>query len=380
MSTTVSASGPHASSLLNFELPAALRAGVPPEERGLRRDGVRLMVSQGEAWPVSGRFRDLASYLRPGDLVVVNTSGTLPAVLLARRPDGRRAEVRLATALARDGLWVLELPIASAGGDPPRPGEMWLLPGPASIHFLGPYRGSQRLWVADLRLPVALPAYLAQHARASRPAGVDADWPVDAYQTCFSREPGSTSMASAGRALTPELLRDLVSGGVLVAPLRLHTSGVMGDDDRPLPEPYHVPAVTARLVNETRAAGGRVVAVGTTVVRTLETVAGPDDRVRPGRGWTELVVNPARGVTVVDGLLTGWHEPGGSHLHLLEALAGPGPLELAYRAALDEAYSWGVFGDLHLILRAPGGCGRRTVTMAQALLGARGGSELPPHG
>ncbi len=353
MSPTVWTSGPAvpASPLLTFELPAALRAGAPAEARGLRRDGVRLMVSQGEAWPVSGRFRDLASYLRPGDLVVVNTSATLPAVLFARRPDGLHAEVRLATPRAANGQWVLELPGAAAAADRPRPGEVWLLPGTASIDFTGPYRGSSRLWVAALRLPVALPAYLAWHARVSRPAGVDADWPLEAYQTCFAREAGSTSMASAGRALTPDLLRDLVASGVLVAPLRLHTSGVVGDDDRPLPEPYHVPAVTARLVNETRAAGGRVVAVGTTVVRALETVAGAGNQVRPGRGWTELVVTPGRGVRVVEGLLTGWHEPGGSHLLLLEAVAGPGPLELAYRAALDEAYSWGVFGDLHLLLR-----------------------------
>jgi S-adenosylmethionine:tRNA ribosyltransferase-isomerase len=346
MSTTVSASGLPASSLLNFELPAALRAGAPPEARGLRRDGVRLMVSQGEAWPVSGRFRDLASYLRPGDLVVVNTSATLPAVLLARGPAGRRAELRLATPLAEESRWVVESPLS-----PPAAGEAWLLPGGASVDFAGPWRDSGRLWVADLRLPLGPPAYLARHGRVSRAAGVVADWPLEAYQTCFAREPGSTSMASAGRALTPELLRDLVAGGVLVAPLWLHTSGVVGDDDRPLPEPYHVPAVTARLVNETRAAGGRVVAVGTTVVRVLETVADDDGRVRPGRGRTELVVTPERGVSVVDGLLTGWHEPGGSHLHLLEAVAGPGPLELAYRAALDEAYSWGVFGDLHLVLR-----------------------------
>jgi S-adenosylmethionine:tRNA ribosyltransferase-isomerase len=353
MSTTVSAS-----SLLNFELPAALRAGSPPEARGLRRDGVRLMVSEGEAWPVSGRFRDLASYLRPGDLVVVNTSATLPAALLARGPGGRCAEVRLVTPLAEEGRWVVEL---SDPPDPPADDRAWLLPGGGSVDLAGPWRDSRGLWVADLRLPLALPAYLARHGRVSRPAGVVADWPLEAYQTCFAREPGSTSMASAGRALTPELLRDLVAGGVLVAPLWLHTGGVVGDADRPLPEPYHVPAVTARLVNETRAAGGRVVAVGTTVVRVLETVADHDGRVSPGRGRTELVVTPERGVTVVDGLLTGWHEPGGSHLHLLEAVAGPAPLELAYRAALDEAYSWGVFGDLHLVVRAGASqrCGAR---------------------
>jgi S-adenosylmethionine:tRNA ribosyltransferase-isomerase len=352
-------SGEAAAPRLAFELPPALRAGAPPEARGLRRDGVRLMVSQGEAWPVSGRFRDLASYLRPGDLLVVNTSATLPGVLLARGPGGAWADVRLATALGPDGLWLLELPLPAESRERPVAGDVWLLPGRGHLHLVAPYHGSARLWVADLRLPVAPPAYLLRHARPARPAGVDADWPLEDYQTCFAREPGSTAMASAGRPLTPELLRDLVASGVPVAPLLLHTSGVMDDGDRPLPEPYHLPAVTARMVNRTRAAGGRVVAVGTTVVRALETAAGADGQVRPGRGWTDLVVTPARGVRVVDGLLTGWHEPGGSHLHLLEAVAGLAPLEMAYRAALDDCYSWGAFGDVHLLLRPPRSRGRR---------------------
>ncbi len=348
MSTTASAVAPEPA--LGFELPAGLWAGKPPEARGLPRDEVRLMVSQGRAWPVAGRFRDLPGYLRPGDLVVVNASSTLPAVLTARRPCGRAATVRLATPLAPDGPWVVELPAARDPDDRPWPGEAWVLPGRGHLHLLGPYRGSWRLWVVDVRVPSALPAYLVRHARPSRPPGVSEDWPLGAYQTCYAREPGSTATASAGRAFTPELLTSLVSGGVVVAPLLLHTSGVTGHHDGPLPEPYQVPAVTARLVNVTRAAGGRVVAVGTTVVRALETVAGADGVVRPGRGWTELVITGERGVRAVDGLLTGWHEPGGSHLHVLEAVAGPEPLALAYRTALGHAYAWGAFGDLHLIL------------------------------
>src|SRR6266508_3669294 len=293
----------------DFELPAALLAAEPPEARGLSRGGVRLMVSRGRAWPVPAEFRELPGHLRPGDLVVVNTSSTLPAVLPARRPDGRAAVVRLATPLAMDGPWVVELPVAPDPDDHPWPSEAWVLPGQGHLHLLGPYRGSWRLWLVDVRVPPPLPTYLAEHGRPLRPEGVATDWPLEVYQSCFAREPGSTAMASAGRAFT-----------------------------------------TARLVNHTRASGGRVIAVGTTVVRALESVAAVNGVVRPARGWTEQVVTPERGVRVVDGLLTGWHEPGGSHLRLLEAVAGLEPLGLAYRAALEPGFAWGTFGDLHLIL------------------------------
>ena len=176
-------------------------------------------------------------------------------------------------------------------------------------------------------------------------------WPISAYQTVYGTEPGSAEMPSAGRAFTPELITGLMARGIAVAPIVLHT-GVSSPeaDEAPYPEPYRVPATTAALVNHTRGRGGRVVAVGTTVVRALETVA--DDRhvAHPGEGWTELVVTPERGVRVVDGLLTGWHEPRASHLALVEAVAGRELLERSYHAALDAGYRWHEFGDLHLIL------------------------------
>src|SRR6266702_4385328 len=342
MSTVVSAGAAATPEpALDFELPAALLAGEPPEARGLSRGGVRLMVSRGRAWPVPAEFRELPGHLRPGDL---------PAVLPARRPDGRAAVVRLATPLALDGPWVVELPVAPDRDDHPWPSEAWVLPGQGHLHLLGPYRGSWRLWLVDVRVPPPLPTYLAEHGRPLRPEGVATDWPLEVYQSCFACEPGSTAMASAGRAFTPELLAALVSSGIVVAPLLLHTCGLTGEDGGPLPERYHVPPVTARLVNHTRASGGRVIAVGTTAVRALESVAAVNGVVRPARGWTEQVVTPERGVRVVDGLLTGWHEPGGSHLRLLEAVAGLEPLGLAYRAALEHGFAWGTFGDLHRVL------------------------------
>jgi S-adenosylmethionine:tRNA ribosyltransferase-isomerase len=158
-------------------------------------------------------------------------------------------------------------------------------------------------------------------------------------------------MPSAGRAFTPELVTGMVAAGVDVAPLLLHTGvSSLEDHEPPYAEWYRVPADTARRVRQTRAAGGRVVAVGTTVVRALESATDSRGCVGPAEGWTELVIGLGRGVTVVDGLLTGWHEPGASHLAMLEAVAGRPLLERSYAAALADGYLWHEFGDLHLIL------------------------------
>jgi S-adenosylmethionine:tRNA ribosyltransferase-isomerase len=130
------------------------------------------------------------------------------------------------------------------------------------------------------------------------------------------------------------------------------TTGVasLEADEQPYPEHATLPRATAARVNATRAAGGRVVAIGTTVVRALESAVDPLGRVHAFDGWTDLVITPERGVRVVDGLLTGWHEPEASHLLLLEAIAGRELLELSYEAAVSEGYLWHEFGDVHLIL------------------------------
>jgi S-adenosylmethionine:tRNA ribosyltransferase-isomerase len=158
-------------------------------------------------------------------------------------------------------------------------------------------------------------------------------------------------MPSAGRPFTPELVARLVAGGTLIASLTLHT-GVSSPErhEPPYPEPYAVPAATARLVNAVRGWGGRIVAVGTTVVRALETVAAPDGTVHAGSGWTYLVVSADRRVRAVDGLITGWHEPEASHLQMLEAIAGEALVRRCYDAALQRGYLWHEFGDSHLIL------------------------------
>jgi S-adenosylmethionine:tRNA ribosyltransferase-isomerase len=344
--------------MLDFELPPEREAHEPPEARGVRRDDVRLLVSPGLDDPVHARFSDLPSFLEPGDLLVVNTSGTIPAALDARLPDGTDVELHLSSRMPAS-LWAVELRRPALPASRPwwgaAAGATLNLPGGGRADVLAHYPGSARLWVAALRLPEPFLDYLSKHGRPIRYRHVERDWPLDAYQTVYATDPGSAEMPSAGRAFSPEIVTALVARGVAVTPLLLHTGvSSLEEGEAPYAEWYRVPKETAVRVNATRAAGGRVVAVGTTVVRALETTAGVDGAVTPSEGWTELVVTPERGVRAVGGLLTGWHEPRASHLLLLEAVAGRPLLESAYRAALDAGYLWHEFGDLHLILPTTG--------------------------
>jgi S-adenosylmethionine:tRNA ribosyltransferase-isomerase len=333
---------------------ARLEAHEPPEARGLPRDGVRLLVSsrrQGSI--VHGRFRDLPRFLAPGDLLVVNTSATLPAAVRATRADGAELELRFSTpAPGRDpeSYWIVEL----RSGDEPfaavEVGEELALPAAARARILAPY-AAPRLWLARLDLPQTLESYLVEHGQPIRYRYVPRRWPLSAYRNVYAAEAGSAEMPSAGRPFTPELITELVAGGVLIAPITLHT-GVSSQErhEPPYPERFRVPRHTASLVNAVHEWSGRVIAVGTTVVRALETVSQPDGSVAPEDGWTTLVVTRERGLWAIDGLLTGLHEPDSSHLDLLRATAGEALLERSYEAALERGYRWHEFGDSHLIL------------------------------
>ena len=339
-----------------FELPAEREAAEPPEVRGRGRHDVRLMVARrAEGTVEHRRFPDIVDVLTPGDLVVLNTSGTVPVALVATRPDGTELRAHLSTQLP-EGRWLVELRLPAGVGSRPfagaRAGEVLALPGGAAVELVRRWEpAGHRLWVADLRLPLPLPAYLAVHGAPVRYGHVRRAWPLADYRTVYATEDGSAEMPSAGRAFTPEIVTGLVARGVGVAPVVLH-SGVSSPEahEAPAPEWFRVPPATARWVNATREGGGAVVAVGTTVVRALETVSDASGRARPGEGWTELVVGPERGVRAVDGLLTGWHEPEASHLRLLAAVAGPDLLDRCYREALARGYLWHEFGDLCLIL------------------------------
>ena len=346
---------------LDFELPQELEAGEPPEARGLERDEVRLMVSYtSDDRVVHSRFRDLEDFLEAGDVLVINTSGTLNAALETEREDGTSLELHLSTHLPAD-LWVVELRRPTTKATEPfylaTPGEILRLPegGAVTLHTTYPRdttRGEgSRLWISTLDLPYPLDEYLDRHGFPIRYGYVSESWPVSYYQSVYATETGSAEMPSAGRAFTPELITRLISRGVQFAPLILHTGvASLDDDEPPYEEFYRVPPQTARLVNAARAAGRRVVAVGTTAVRALETVTDEDGTTHPGEGWTHLFISPERPVRSVSAMLTGLHEPRSSHLAMLEALAGRRHLQLTYGEALQKGYLWHEFGDLHLIL------------------------------
>jgi len=340
------------SAVARFELPARLEAHEPPEARGLARDEVRMLVAErGSGLLADARVVDLPDVLAPDDLLVINTSATLPAAFPARRADGTPVQVHVSTPLPGSPHRLVEL---RRDGEPfrgGRAGERLALPDGGTATLIARYVSGCRLWVAELRLPGALEAYLARHGRPIRYRHVPEEWPLSAYQTVYAIEPGSAEMPSAGRPLSERVLTALVARGVAVAPIVLH-AGVssLEDGEAPGPEWFRVPPATARLVGVTRAGGGRVIAVGTTVVRALETAVDAGGGVGPAEGWTRVVVTPERGVRAVDGLLTGWHEPESSHLQLLQAVGGTELIERSYAAALERGYLWHEFGDVHLLL------------------------------
>jgi len=336
--------------VIDFALPAEREAHDPPEARGLARDGVRMLASRRSTGEIGHHaFRDLPDLLLPGDLLVINNTGTLPAQV---RADGDLA-VHFSTPQP-DGAWLVELrqvkdktTIPNARGFP---GQVIPLPSGAVLTLAG--RATSRLWRA--RLSVAVVPYLLQYGAPIRYSYVPREWALSSYQTVFALEPGSAEMPSASRPFTPRVVTRLAARGVLIAPVTLHcgVSSLEADED-PYPELYDVPPATARLVNHVRAGGGRVIAAGTTVVRALETAAlraGGNGTVAAAAGWTSHVVTPETGVTVVDGLLTGLHEPRSSHLRMLAAFAGADLLSRCYEAAITGGYLWHEFGDVHLML------------------------------
>ncbi len=344
---------------LDFELPPELEAAEPPEARGLSRASVKLMVSYlGSREVRHTHFNALPGFLEAGDVLVINTSGTLNAALAARRADGTPLEVHLSTNLPAD-LWTVELRVAADGATTSFhhgvAGETFTLAGGGTLTLHTPYHPLDatrtRLWIASLRLPEPTRAYLDHHGFPIRYSYVRQAWPIAYYQTVYATEPGSAEMPSAGRAFTPELITQVVARGVQVAPLILHTGvASLEDHEPPYEEYYRVPEASARLINPARRAGRRIIAVGTTVVRALETVTTERGQTHPGEGWTGLVITPERRLRAVTGLLTGLHEPRASHLSMLAALAGEAHLRLAYAEALRERYLWHEFGDLHLLL------------------------------
>jgi S-adenosylmethionine:tRNA ribosyltransferase-isomerase len=335
-----------------FTLPEGGEATVSPESRGLQRDEVRLLVADGP------RVRhhqvvDLAAQLTPGDLLVVNTSATVPSAVDSLRSDGRPVLLHVSTELD-DGQWVVEprLPGSSGPDLSTGAGSDLELAGGVSLHLVAPWpRGQTRLWRARVRPGPRRLEHLAAHGRPIRYGYLEEHVPLADQQTIFARDPGSAEMPSAGRPFTRRVLESLQKRGIGTAEITLHC-GLSSPEghEPPQPERFSVPEETAVRVEAARREGRRIVAVGTTVARALESAVGADGHVRSARGWTDLVLGPDHPARVVTGLVTGWHAPEASHLLLLEAVAGPELVERAYSAAVAEGYLWHELGDSALLL------------------------------
>jgi S-adenosylmethionine:tRNA ribosyltransferase-isomerase len=338
---------------LDFERPKELEANAPPESFGRARDSVRLLATgpDGSSHHV---FRDLGSLLRSGDLVVVNESATVAASLPVRL-GAEELLLNLCTEYGRD-IWLAEPrrgvatpgPIRLSAGVPLRS---------EGVEFIAvaPYPGTERLWF--FRAAGEVHRAMQSIGRPIRYGYVPESYPLSSYQTIFARVPGSAEMPSAGRPFSSRVVSDLRARGVALASIVLHTgvSSLESEPDGPqmppvYPEPFEVPPSTAERVNSTRCAGGRVVAVGTTVLRALET-AWQRDRVFARRGFTSLTIGPGRPTRSVDAMITGFHDPRTSHLALLFAFAGEVAVRRAYEEAVRTGYRWHEFGDSQLVWR-----------------------------
>lgn len=325
--------------------PGLVEATAPPERRGIERDAVPMLVTQRSTGVHRhARFRDLASFLTPGDLLVVNDSATMPAALTAARPNGEQLQLHVSTRID-SRVWMAE-PRASV-----TPGEELRLPHGGSAVAIAPVDPQRpRLWYVSFRLPLPMPDYLAAVGEPIRYRYVQQRFPLSDYQTMFAREPGSAEMPSAARPFTPRVVDALTQRGVRITTITLHC-GVSSFEapERPATERYTVRHATAKAVNAARRDGRRVIAVGTTVVRALESSA-IDGRVVASSGWTDLVIDERHRIQTADGLLTGFHEPAGTHLWIVGSFLDRALLDSAYAEAADRGYRYHEFGDVHLII------------------------------
>jgi S-adenosylmethionine:tRNA ribosyltransferase-isomerase len=346
---------------LHFELPGELSASAPAEARGLRRDEVRLLVVHRDSGQIEHRrFYEIGDYLRRGDVVVLNASATRPAALRGTTESGQEIEARLSAQWSRNhGGRIWQAVVEPEDADL-RPGtHLSFGGGRLAATVVGRRPDFERFWLIEFELNGRpMDDWLMDVGQPIRYDYVKGQYGLDAYQTVYAQFPGSAEMPSAGRAFTPELLASLCQNGVYLARIILHT-GVSGlpieeedvEQHAMYEEWYQVTPEAAQAINHARERGGRVIAVGTTVTRTLETVADEDGVIHEGEGWTTLYITPGYRFKAVDGLVTGLHEPDSTRMVLAVAFAGSKELMLrAYQEAISQKYLWHEFGDVSLIL------------------------------
>ncbi|MEM7375437.1 MAG: S-adenosylmethionine:tRNA ribosyltransferase-isomerase [Bacteroidota bacterium] len=342
---------------INFELPAHLACPLPTEQRHIQRDEVRLLVSNGSGDLFHDHFSQLDHYLKPGDVLVVNTSATLPAAIPIHLADDSPAMLHLSTQFSETS-WLVEIraikdtqTIRWKGG---KAGMRVDLPGGGHIELVSPFYNNKQwihLWKAEFHLDRPITSYLDIHGHPIKYTQLDNPFPLSYYQTYFSEHPGSSEMPSAGRGFTSSLVRKLLRKGLRFAPILLHTGiSSLEQGELPYPEYMEISALSANIIQEAKSTGNRIIAVGTTAIRALETASHVQGEIQAFRGMTEVYIHESYHMKIADGLLTGFHEPQASHLNMLLSIAGMQHIDQAYRAAIQAQYFWHQFGDLHLIL------------------------------
>jgi S-adenosylmethionine:tRNA ribosyltransferase-isomerase len=345
-------------SIIQFLLPPQLACPKPTEERNLARDEVRLLVTTGSGQIEHSIFNDFTSFLQKGDVLVVNTSATIPAALPVSLPDRRQGRLHISTKL-NDRKWLIE--IREITGNKTKrwhegkEGMVFQLPSSVAVTLKQRFYKNEQwlhLWVAEFNLHQSMQNYLSVNATPIQYEKLDRQYPLSYYQTFFSFHPGSSEMPSAGRGFTPGLIERLLKKGVALAPVVLHTGvSSLEENETPYPEYMEIDPVTAALINMAKSQGRRIIAVGTTAIRAIETAANNAGIVLPYRGNTELFIDESYTMKVIDGLLTGFHEPRASHLNMLQSVGSFEHIDSAYQEAIKAGYYWHQFGDLHLILQ-----------------------------
>ncbi len=346
---------------MEFSLPEILECAIPTEERGINRDEVRLLVSNKNTDQIHHtNFKNIVDHLQDGDVLIINTSGTLKAAIPVTLPNREAGRIHLSTR-KKDGNWLAEIRQVIGNKtkryNETKEGDCFELPDGGILKIEQPFYRNQletkhlQLWNVRFTLNDSIELFLEKHGIPIRYSDVQQVYPSAYYQTVFANVPGSAEMPSAGRAFTHELVTQLMAKGIQFAPILLHT-GVASLEvgEQPFPEYFKVTPTTADIVNRAKLEGRRIIAVGTTAIRAIESSTEESGLVVPQEGFTNLFITPTRGLNIVNGLLTGFHEPKASHLLMLEALADRSHLAISYQEAVQEGYQWHEFGDLHLLI------------------------------
>jgi len=346
---------------LDFQLPKILECSSPTEVRNLKRDEVKLMVSERHNDKITHtQFSNIDHFLTKNNVLVVNTSGTINAALKTTLPNNEDGRIHLSTQISKNE-WIAEIRKVvdnkTVRYTDIEENQILSIPNNHHIKIVSPFYDENRnkqhlqLWKISFFGIDNMDEYLNKYGQAIAYSTVDVEYPQSYYQTVFAKEMGSSEMPSAGRAFTPYLIEKLKAKGVKIVPILLHTGvSSLEANEKPYPEYFEVSKETANALNEYTLQGKRIIAVGTTAIRAVESATNKKGKVQAQKGWTNLFITPANGIKIIDGMLTGFHEPKASHLLMMQALATTEHLSICYNQAIENSYKWHEFGDMHLLM------------------------------